>query len=328
MAALITNNAQGTLSAGITTSSTVLTLGSGQGAVFPNPTTPDWFAATLFNAGGVFESVKCTGRSGDTLTVLRAQEGTSAFAFSAGDKVDLRASGAVFNNKLDKDTGGTIAGALTVTGGVTANLTGNASTASAAAQWSTARTLTYTGDATGTISFDGSADASAALTLPNVNSNVGSFTNATLTVNAKGLVTAASSGSGVAAATTSTAGIVALATGAQVQAGTDTTHAATPASLAANQSSATTGYIVLPGGFVDMWGQTGALSGGVATTINLPGGFPTLSTLLNVTASGMSTTIGTATAGDAVDVVSASSFSITNGNGVARAYSWRAMGHL
>jgi len=44
---------------------------------------------------------------------------------------------------------------------------------------------THTGDATG----------STALTLATVNSNVGSFTNADITVNAKGLVTAASSGS-------------------------------------------------------------------------------------------------------------------------------------
>jgi hypothetical protein len=43
---------------------------------------------------------------------------------------------------------------------------------------------THTGDATG----------STALTLATVNSNVGSFTNASVTVNAKGLVTAASSG--------------------------------------------------------------------------------------------------------------------------------------
>lgn len=49
---------------------------------------------------------------------------------------------------------------------------------------------THTGDATG----------SGALTLATVNSNVGSFTNGSFTVNAKGLVTAASSGIAVTAA--------------------------------------------------------------------------------------------------------------------------------
>jgi len=53
---------------------------------------------------------------------------------------------------------------------------------------------THTGDATG----------STALTLATVNSNVGSFTNADITVNAKGLVTAASSGSGGVSKFTST----------------------------------------------------------------------------------------------------------------------------
>ncbi len=52
-----------------------------------------------------------------------------------------------------------------------------------------------TGDATSAgSSFNGTANNTNALTLATVNSNVGSFTNATITVNAKGLITAASSG--------------------------------------------------------------------------------------------------------------------------------------
>ena len=78
---------------------------------------------------------------------------------------------------------------------VTGNLTGNADTAT---KWATARNLTISGDATGTFSgVDGTATVDAALTLATVNSNVGTFGNSTsvptLTVNAKGLVTAASS---------------------------------------------------------------------------------------------------------------------------------------
>lgn len=74
---------------------------------------------------------------------------------------------------------------------VNADIAGlNATTASA---WSTARTLAFTGDATGTNSVDGSANVSTALTLATVNANVGTFGDSThvpaFTVNAKGLIT-------------------------------------------------------------------------------------------------------------------------------------------
>jgi hypothetical protein len=75
---------------------------------------------------------------------------------------------------------------------VFAALKGNADTAT---QWQTARNLSLTGDATATLSsVDGTANVSAALTLATVNSNVGTYgdsvTVPTVTVNAKGLVTA------------------------------------------------------------------------------------------------------------------------------------------
>lgn len=54
----------------------------------------------------------------------------------------------------------------------------------------TARSISATGDAIWTVSFDGSINVSSPLTLSTVNSNVGTFN--TVTVNSKGLVTAAS----------------------------------------------------------------------------------------------------------------------------------------
>ncbi|HSY76978.1 MAG TPA: hypothetical protein VK890_08990, partial [Bacteroidia bacterium] len=81
----------------------------------------------------------------------------------------------------------------------------------------TARTIGIaTGDATSTgSSFDGTANNTNALTLATVNSNVGSFTNASITVNGKGLITAASNG---------TAGTVTnVATGYGLSGGTITT---------------------------------------------------------------------------------------------------------
>ena len=102
----------------------------------------------------------------------------------------------------------TLAGLTSVTStSFTGALSGNATTASALA---TARSITASGDASWTVSFDGSAAVSAALTLATVNSNVGAFgsgtTVPTVTVNAKGLVTAVSTTS-IPTASTSTNGL-------------------------------------------------------------------------------------------------------------------------
>jgi len=71
----------------------------------------------------------------------------------------------------------------------------NQNTTGSAATLTTGRTIAITGDLAYTSpSFDGSTNVTAAGTLATVNSNVGSFTNASVTVNGKGLVTAVSSG--------------------------------------------------------------------------------------------------------------------------------------
>jgi len=81
----------------------------------------------------------------------------------------------------------------------------NQNTTGSAATLTTGRTIAITGDLAYTSPiFDGSSNVTAAGTLATVNTNVGSFTNATLTVNGKGLITAASSGTAPVTSVTGT----------------------------------------------------------------------------------------------------------------------------
>jgi hypothetical protein len=84
---IFSNNASSTLAAPITAGATSITLAAGTGSRFPNPSAGQEFALTLTDAatGTVIEITYCTARSGDVLTVVRGQEGTSAAAFIAGD---------------------------------------------------------------------------------------------------------------------------------------------------------------------------------------------------------------------------------------------------
>lgn len=81
------NNASSTLAAGISNSATSLTLVTGTGAKFPQIGSGQYFKLTLNDAatGLVYEIMHCTAISGDTLTVVRGQEGTSAVAWLEGD---------------------------------------------------------------------------------------------------------------------------------------------------------------------------------------------------------------------------------------------------
>ena len=62
----------------------------GDGALFPALAAGEYFYAVLVDGSGTREIVKCTSRTVDNLTIARAQQGTSASAFSAGDVIELR----------------------------------------------------------------------------------------------------------------------------------------------------------------------------------------------------------------------------------------------
>lgn len=89
-----TNYASTTLAAGITTSATTITLASGGGSLFPSLSAGDYFYGTLVDSSNNLEIVLVTARSTDTLTVTRAQDGSTARAFLTGDKFELRVTAA------------------------------------------------------------------------------------------------------------------------------------------------------------------------------------------------------------------------------------------
>lgn len=119
----VTNNAFGTLNAGINSSATTIVLTAGQGSRFPTLSAGDYFYATLIDTSNNLEIVKVTARSTDTMTVVRGQDNTTARAYSTNDRFELRPTAALFNEKAnDADvaatylakSGGTMTGNLVV----------------------------------------------------------------------------------------------------------------------------------------------------------------------------------------------------------------------
>ncbi len=98
----LANNAFGTLAAGIDSGATSITLTTGHGARFPFLGAGDYFYATLIDTSNNLEIVKCTDRSTDVLTVVRAQEGTTARAYNTGDRIEIRLTAATFTDTANE----------------------------------------------------------------------------------------------------------------------------------------------------------------------------------------------------------------------------------
>lgn len=101
---LFTNFAFSQLSVGINASATTIVVELGHGARFPAPTAGDYFYVTLENASLAREIVKVTARTSDTLTVVRAQDGTTALSWLAGDTVALRLNAAAISTMINNVT--------------------------------------------------------------------------------------------------------------------------------------------------------------------------------------------------------------------------------
>lgn len=102
MAIKLANNASGTLATAINASDTGIALTTGDGTEFPTLGVGDYFYATITSTQGTQEIVKVTARSGDSLTVVRAQEGTSAAGFAAGARFELRVTAASVDDVVEE----------------------------------------------------------------------------------------------------------------------------------------------------------------------------------------------------------------------------------
>lgn len=97
----LANNASSTLAAAIEDSDTTVTVAVDDADRFPSLGAGDWFPAIL-EWGTDFEIVRVTARAGATMTVVRAQEGTSAPPlFPAGTRLDLRMTAAIVQHLAD-----------------------------------------------------------------------------------------------------------------------------------------------------------------------------------------------------------------------------------
>ena len=92
MAVVFKNNAKTTLASGINSSVTSISVSAG--SLLPSLTGSDFFFATI-DDGTKNEIVKVTARSSNTLTVVRAQDNTTAQSFSTGAVVELRLTAAI-----------------------------------------------------------------------------------------------------------------------------------------------------------------------------------------------------------------------------------------
>lgn len=122
MPVILKNNAFSTLATGITASDTGIVVASG--SAFPALSAGEYFYVTLVSQAGTTEIIKVTARVGNSMTVVRAQDGSTAASFQAGTLVEMRVNVASIAELRDEAveisiadaggfyTSGTVEGAL------------------------------------------------------------------------------------------------------------------------------------------------------------------------------------------------------------------------
>lgn len=289
-AEIFTNNASTTLGTAIGAGDTSITVATGTGSQFPSPGAGQYFTATLWAAGSTTgvpnEIVKVTARSGDTMTVVRGQEGTTPQAWGVGDTFANYPTAAFFNGLAGTadiqaqsgnyavDGGSKNAGTATLSPAITA-LSAVLGAPIRIKKMGTANDSTYTLNLNGlgakSVTLNGSALNSGMLPASQVFEVIWDGTNFELIsppavpldnniANAKLAQMAANTLKGNLTGSTANAGDF-------------------PLSSVLSWLGFTTGanYIILPGGTIIQWGfPTSSATPGAAKAVSFPIAFPNL----------------------------------------------------
>lgn len=100
MPVILKNNASSTLAAAISASDTGIVVADG--SKFPALGAGDYFYATLVSSGGATEIIKVTARASNSMTVVRAQDGSSAASFASGALLEMRVNAASVTDLVDE----------------------------------------------------------------------------------------------------------------------------------------------------------------------------------------------------------------------------------
>jgi hypothetical protein len=100
MPIILKNNASSTLATAISASDTGIVVADG--SKFPSLGASDYFYATLVSSGGTTEVVKVTARAINSMTVVRAQDGSSAASFASGALLEMRVNAASVTDLVDE----------------------------------------------------------------------------------------------------------------------------------------------------------------------------------------------------------------------------------
>lgn len=98
MSVLFANFAESTLAGPLDSTDLTLTVQTSEASRFPSPTGSDYFLASIFDGdlSHLPEIVKVTARNSETLTIVRAQESTTARSWNSGAKIRLAPTAALY----------------------------------------------------------------------------------------------------------------------------------------------------------------------------------------------------------------------------------------